>query len=57
MLELTHMFSKTFGYRPSDVTGMLSQHGYRWYKLGAFGKITRLEGDTSDKEPLYVAML
>jgi len=57
LLELTHRFSKAFGYQPSDVTSMLRDYGYRWCKLGAFGELTRLEGDTSDEEPLYVATL
>ena len=56
-LELTHRYSEAFGYRTSDVTSTLRDDGYRWYKLGAYGEATRLEGGAEDDEPLCVATL
>ena len=57
MLELSHRNLKAFGYRPSDVTGMLREFGYRLHKLGAFGETIRLDGDPPDEGPLYIAVL
>jgi FkbM family methyltransferase len=56
LIEITYEMSQAFGYQPSDIILMLSNCGYKWFRLSSCGRLKPLLGNDIGSSGMFVAL-